>query len=601
MYSDGSFTTIAAGCIKAGTTGYLVITKNWTGLTTQAPTCRLWFQGGILTPAMSNTVTILKGSFCPPDIQCYSTSSGGTIAFSGVPNIVTPIQFGADVSKSAAQVNTAADSSPAFNAAWAAIAATSLGSNGATLTVPCGNYKIGSTLNMSYAFMQKFQAAGACAYLNWYGNNSTPLINAANCFQCVFSDFRINVPSSGSYPLLYGIKTQHDSSGLGFTASKNKFNNIEIEGNGYITTGWVADGPIDANNDQQRLESVLIIGYTHSAFTMGNASTGYNILNVVFDHCGFNGFGGNIGIENFHSSYVWRNGDGGGNSVSDLYFGPGNQPSTVEDSEFEESSQFITTSGPSQAYPQVVIRNTTYGGECVGATAMQIQAGCAGYTSTGNFITWRLGGTLKLDTDNLGTVGPNNITINMTYAPEDTTPGFVIENSIIGSTNTTMATLFPINKPAYFINDAYFAAGGAIYKYKDSILVEQITTSTANSFSSTLAVGGSTTGVTYGSNIGNYFNTGGDTVFLSIHMTLTSKGSGPSGAVTFPIPVTSTVDSGCSIGDLNQVTGLTSPTMYIASGANIVSFFYISAGVQTAVPYSAIANNSTFVFSCLIR
>ncbi len=438
---DTGYSTWATACAAAvSASKTLIVTKTWTGVVS-AP-CAMWFvSGGILRIAAS-TAAPVSGSITAPAWQRIFDTTTNASASVLLP---TPRQdvwvnwFGADTTGGN-------DSQPAFAAAIAAIANGAAQPYGVTLRATAGTFLLDSTVTFTSSNMLIFHGAGADTQFAWGGNNSTPAIMLQDCTQCEIGGFQIvgNVTSH----LLYGIQMQNSGSGTRWTATRDRLVDITIEGvAGYITTGVYMGGGTDGNNDQQYFESVGVHNYSHSAFTINHSQ----VYDVQLIHCVFaaNGFGA-IGVENLSGNFFWSGGTGAGNTSEDFYIGGINAGTyVIEKGRFENSAQFLVTGGPSYNPLSLALRSVNYAGNCLGATAMQIQTStCPNPATGGAAIDYRFGGTLTMDNCLFGTYPATPLEILLQGFGTPTTPNFAeIRGSTFFSSLTTVATMFSGAKP----------------------------------------------------------------------------------------------------------------------------------------------------------
>jgi hypothetical protein len=289
-----------------------------------------------------------------------------------------------------------------------------------------------------------------------------------DCDKCLFENFWIIARA----PLLYAFQTEN--SGLGqarAVSTADEFRNLIVEGpNGKIVTAFYFHGHVDGNNDQQRLESVQVFGYSHSAFTLD----GFNVFDVVFDHCTFSGGGyGQYGVESIHGNFHWLNGDGGGNTIDDFYIAsPGAGGYDIVGGHFEASARFLSTGGPAGNVSVFKVRNITYGAECLGNSATEIKAGkCS--PRAGDAILFRFPGVLNVQSSQFGQFTP---VPPLTLCVANAGPEMVsIEDSVFGTSNTSAATLFrkECSPPERFLNNMYLRSDGTFGRYEDSWSVPQ--------------------------------------------------------------------------------------------------------------------------------
>ena len=81
---DQLYSTVGAACTAAAAaTATLILTKAWTGMTSQTLGCNIQaYNGGSLQPASGQTVTI-SGSITAPLVQIFDLSLGGSVAITG--------------------------------------------------------------------------------------------------------------------------------------------------------------------------------------------------------------------------------------------------------------------------------------------------------------------------------------------------------------------------------------------------------------------------------------------------------------------------------------------------------------------------------------
>jgi hypothetical protein len=330
-----------------------------------------------------------------------------------------------------------------------------------TIDFPCGTYNLNATVTFTSNYMVILNGSGGCADFIWTGDNKSPMFLVQDCNKCLFENFRVVAKT----PLLYVFQTENSGLRVGLPTA-DQFKNLMIEGpNGNIVTAFYFHGPSDNNNDQQKLESVQVYGYSHSAFTLD----GFNVFDVVFDHCTFSGGGyGQYGVESLHGNFHWLNGDGGGNTRDDFYVSsPGAGGYDIIGGHFEMSAQFLGTGGPAGSVTVYKVRNITFGGECLGNSANEIKNNkCSPHA--GDAILFRFPGVLNIQSSQFGEVVPVP-PLTMCFA--NTRPEMVsVEDSVFGTSNTTAATLFRqgCTAPERFLNNMYLTSNGTYGVYSDS-------------------------------------------------------------------------------------------------------------------------------------
>lgn len=550
----------------------------------------LWFPtgaGGMIQPASGQTVTLLPNTQCPLTQQCYDISAGGSIAFSTPPPVVSPVQWGADISG-------ASDSSAAIKAAWAAAANGGSGI-GAVVLIPCGTFKITSGITFVTAQQQTLKGSGACTTISWAGlTSSQDMIVVPNCFACVVSDMYVNV----TQPVNSTFRTEN--TGSGNTATQNVFKNITILGNGNAGSCFLLDGPVDGNNDQQRFEDdhcLYPVLATGAGWTLGNASSGFNVLNVVIEHSSCSGAGAGYCVDSKHGSFSFIDGDIGGSGVADFFIeSPSIGGYTLHNIESESSSMFLkTVISPNSINLDLSLID--WGDSCLGATPSQIRAGCLAYTPSGNVIIWGYPGGHFRDS-HFGTSGDaNNLTIECVYSQVVySLPGCAFENVIVSSSNMTLGTIFTTALPDSWTNGSYEDVGGVFHSIPDFYSanktfngpvtfngVTALPAVGAVSYTPSLMFSGAASGQT-GTFVGHYWTIQGLTYFTG-YVELSALGSS-TGTATINLP-SAVVDGGFSSTYCNSgCSGLTAPIVsYLGIGAT-----YMNLEVQGATAISGLSN-----------
>ena len=564
----------------------LTVSRAWPALTNQTCAANLQFYaGGQLQPASGQTVNLSSATQCPLTQQCYDISAGGSISFGDKPPVnVTPNNFGADSTGSV-------DSVGQFLAALKSVVGS--GGNASTVTIPPGNYKWSSQLVTPTAIMLTMRGAGKNSRILWYGNNSSTALLIPNCFACTFENFEI-VPTS---TLLTAIQTEN--SGAGYTASADIFRSIWIDGGGNLGKCFLFDGPVDGNNDQQRIVDSHCFGYTSSCAQLGNASTGFNVFNVIFEHTTCNGQGfGQYGVWLRHGSFAWHNGDGGGNYGADFRLDTmGSGGVVIDYGEFECSKQFISTPGGG-VLGGLTVSNITWDGTGNQASQAQILAGCAAGAQPGPMITYGFFGPARFEKNLLcSSCGAVYTTITLLQT-SGTYPGIVFEDNTIGTLEATTTAFFTSQQPERFLNNFRLDAAGDPIGVLSPQYISQnqffypLTTGTCTPV---FRWGGGTTGITYTQRDCTYTKVGPNiSVFMIIQFL--SLGSSTGVATVSGLPNISDLTSsgsGVSFNYLPGTTGLTTaPTGFISA-----SLLQLTTGTGTALTQANFNTSAPFSLS----
>jgi hypothetical protein len=343
---------------------------------------------------------------------------------------------------------------------------------GGSLNIPCGNYRIDSTMVFTTANGFRLTGSGGCTQFIWNGNSTSPMFLIQDCHKCEFADFGIR--GNAEKPLLYGIQQVNSgSTGPRFSSIFNRYINIEIDGiAGYIATAFYEGGGTDGNNDQSYLESVYAENYSHSGFTLNHSQ----VYDVVFNHCAFIGGGyGQYGVESLHGNFHWYAGDGGANSVDDFYIETPNGGSyQIADSRFESSTQFVRTGGPAGTVILLDIHGISFSADCLGNSAKNIkERACS--SPSGIAIEFKAPGILQIKNSRIGQVKPVP-PLTICVQPITNPEYFAVEDSTFASSNTTAATLFSHGScalPERFLNSNYVDNADKNHPYGDQWSVPQ--------------------------------------------------------------------------------------------------------------------------------
>lgn len=161
---DQGFSSAATACAS---TKAVAVTKQslWNALSTLNCAAKLWFPVGVgvtLKPASAQTVTISPLSSCPLTQQCFDLSAGGSVVYSSPPAVVSPDQWGGDVTG----MNAA---TAAVNAAFAACSHTKF--------TPGGIYLIDGAIAVSSCATVSVDATGAKLDCSTSATNYCPAIS----------------------------------------------------------------------------------------------------------------------------------------------------------------------------------------------------------------------------------------------------------------------------------------------------------------------------------------------------------------------------------------------------------------------------------------
>jgi hypothetical protein len=244
------------------------------------------------------------------------------------------------------------------------IPAMTLSKSGVTILGPCGAFTVTGTIQIydptpGSVTAFNWQGCGASPGANvgtvfaWGGNNSTPMFRIRGVNYSSFSRFRI-IPSTG-VPLLRGIQFE---TATGTISTNRILDHIIVDGiNGGITDsiiwcsgssglGNIPSGPgcgtggsgDPGNNDDDYLNDVTVITYSHAGFTL----YGSQVNQLHFNHTFMNSNGyGSYGMFNAGGSFIWFGGGGGNNSGADFYIQAAIPSAYITGFDFEGSSRLL--------------------------------------------------------------------------------------------------------------------------------------------------------------------------------------------------------------------------------------------------------------------
>lgn len=464
---------------------------------------------------------------------------------------------------------------------------------------------------LTTAWMQTLRGTGNCTTITWAGATSTDKIFVEpDCASCNIENLYVNVTTTAAAAF------QTENSGTGsFTPTQDTFRGITVQGTGNVTDCFLLDGPVDANNDQQRFVDDHCYGYVQSGWHLGNSSTGFNILNVVIDHSTCVGGGGQYCVYQQHGSFAWYDGDMGSNSVSDFYIGsPSAGGYTIHDVESESSSMFLQTAIGLGNAAHVEVSGITWADNCLGVTTpATIAAGCPGTAGTlsGNAILFGYGGALHVRDSYFGGFH-NALTMDCvagqvgTYSPY---MGCEFENNTYVTSATTVAAIFPANVDKS-INSSYLDSSSVEHLLPDTInspttFNNLVTFNTSpfvpspatQTYTPALQFGGASTGITYSTDSGAYWVENG---FTTARITLVLAGVGSAaGAATITLPGTSTNGGFGNCIVTGNGTGLAPLTPMILAGTSYITL-YTQAATQANTLTNSNFSNATSMF-CYMR
>lgn len=237
---------------------------------------------------------------------------------------------------------------------------------GGEVAIAPGVYPLDETVEIRGAFGLRLRGAGTASAFTWKGPAEQPMFRIVKSRECVFSDFRIRMETTG----YAAIQLLRDN-GTGYSPTHNCFRNLLIECENTTKFAVVigGDGFVDANNDFNLFEHCTLGAYTEIGFNMSGSQS----YNNQFNNCSLWGGDG--------AQYGYRTGKvgasvsimGGGvnaHAAADIYIGRSTQPYIIRFVNSENSARFIEA--PAEAYRQIVVEGCRWSGGALHADGRAI-------------------------------------------------------------------------------------------------------------------------------------------------------------------------------------------------------------------------------------
>ena len=220
---------------------------------------------------------------------------------------------------------------------------------GDTVFFPKGRYIISSTIKIENTAGLTFKGAGSWATrFEWYGDDSSPMFLLRDVRDSVFENFGINATPDRTF-LETAIQCENGPDNK-IPPSHDIFRNIIMDGtNKGIGKGirFALGAGGDNNNEFHHIDNVTVYNYTTAAFSLEHSQ----VKTVLFTNCNcLNGercVATNQGEYGHGGSFFWYGGGGGYNRVADFDLGEADDIIVISGANFELSSSFLKTPGPS--------------------------------------------------------------------------------------------------------------------------------------------------------------------------------------------------------------------------------------------------------------
>lgn len=209
-------------------------------------------------------------------------------------------------------------------------------------------------------------------------------------------------------------------------------------------------------------------------------------------------------------------------------------------------------------------------------------------------------GALASLTGNSGTATP--VAGNILIA--GTTPISTVASGSTVTVSTTAVSSIPTQSgtatPASNVITINGAGGLTTSATGSTITITAGGSASVGSWTPVLNIGGSTTGITYSVQLGNYYQIG-PIVWFSAHINLSSKGAQTGTLAITGVPVIGGVTVNDYVGSIDMYENLTltanfTTPVWQANGSNLILWEVGSGQVLTRLSDTNIANNTIFIF-----
>lgn len=246
----------------------------------------------------------------------------------------------------------------------AAISAAINTKRGGTIVLGNGDYAINGTILIRDVQGLSLIGQGHRTRLVWSGDDALPVIKLAHARESLLSSFVIM--ANGSYA---GVQCLRDNAPNGLSPTKNRFERILIDSaaNGVVFGGT---GAVDANNDFNVCEDVVVNGYSNVGFWIAHSQSYGNL----FKNCHALGLANvsqyGLSAGGVAGGFIWQGGSMFANELADFRIGRSYQPNLIDGVNSENSKRFLVTS--SNSYCQLSVKNSRYAGNQLHADGQAI-------------------------------------------------------------------------------------------------------------------------------------------------------------------------------------------------------------------------------------
>jgi hypothetical protein len=300
-----------------------------------------------------------------------------------------------------------------------AIKSATLGSRGATVCLPSGDYLITSTIVVDDVQGLRLVGEGGATRLIWGGDDHSPLLLLSSVQDGEVSNLQI--VGLATKPLAVGIQSI-TRAGAKLQSKHNSFVNLLIDGvtRGVVKGFQIGGAPgIDSNNDFHLFQNCIVANYSGIAYSLENSQ----VYGVVFINSLFLGNqSGQIGVATDQNAvkggtFTWIGGGGGNNQVADFSLGdPNSGGISIRNAIFEKSARFIRTGGPSGASFLLEISGVRWSGDAL--------------ADDGIAIDFRFPGPFVIRDSRIGEIADKALKIS--WRPGGTASGtFIFEGNVV--------------------------------------------------------------------------------------------------------------------------------------------------------------------------
>lgn len=309
---------------------------------------------------------------------------------------------------------------------------------GGRLFCPTGTYLLSKSILIQNVTGLVFAAEGSCRFV-WAGNSTAPMFDLQDVAFSLFEALQIY---GNSVHFLAEAFRLENGPGTYVTPSSNRFVNVYIEGvHGYIGEGFrIYPGGAggDNNNDFHSFVNVWVSNYSNTAFSLQATEAHY--IHFTDTHCQAGSAGqycvsGGDANHGAAASFIWEGGFTGNNAGADflLKCNIARQPYIIRGLSSEHSNRFVDSQSTCGSYSPLTIDGVRWASN--------------GLNSDGQAIRVCFPGPISIRDSRIGEGYSRPVRIYWNYVRGFSRPLFLMENSTIEGSLSTVSSIFSGSPP----------------------------------------------------------------------------------------------------------------------------------------------------------